>query len=194
MFNLLLLIGIAIWVYILSVFKRGGLIAFYFLLGSFGLFIIFSFLTKMYFVWLLGRIIAEGLDYLSNLIPGYLIHVSNNMVLINGIKGTYIPISYEYSGAIEIFAFESLLIFFPIYTNIEKVIIGVSGGFGILLANIIRLLLIIIVIRIFGSRYFIIGSIISRLLLYIVMVILYYYVFTKPQIIRGWTENLMKEK
>ena len=130
---------------------------------------------------------------LSNVIPGFSISIPYNLILINLNKSTSIQlfITYECSGAIETFTFESLLIFFPIYSKKEKVIIGIAGALWIMIADIIRLLVIIFIVNTFGVKYlFLIHSIIGRLLFYVVVVILYYYVFTRTQIIRGWVKSI----
>lgn len=192
MLNIYLLIGIIIWGYLLTLLKRANLNAFYFLVGSFGLFIIFSLLSNMYFVWLMARTISEVLKVLSNVIPGFSISIPYNLILINLDKITSVQlyITYECSGAIETFTFESLLIFFPVYTRKEKVIIGIAGILWIMIANIVRLLIIILVVNTLGVQYlFIIHSIIGLILFYIVIVILYYYVFTRTQIVRGWAKK-----
>lgn len=193
MLNIYLLIGIIIWVYLLTILKRANLDAFYFLVGSFGLFIVFSLLSHMYFIWLMSRTISGVLKVLSNVIPGFSISIPYNLILINLNKSTSIQlfITYECSGAIETFTFESLLIFFPIYSKKEKVIIGIAGALWIMIADIIRLLVIIFIVNTFGVKYlFLIHSIIGRLLFYVVVVILYYYVFTRTQIIRGWVKSI----
>lgn len=186
-----------IWLYILSLFKRSNLPAYCFLIGSFGLFIALSFFSHMYLVWKFAKIIAEILNGLSRLFPYYSINLPYNLIMIKTSSDHYVQlfINYECSGALEIFAYESILIFFPIYNNIEKFILSLIGIIWILSANIIRLLLVIIVVYNYGISYlFIVHSIIGRLVFYTVVIILYYNVFTKKQIIRGWLNHRFNKK
>lgn len=195
MFNLYLLVGTIIWLYILSVLKRSHLNAFYFWIGSFGAFIIISFLSKMYFVWLMSRIIAVIMKLLSYIFSYYHVDLSYNLILmkLNNIN-IQLFINYECSGAIETFAFESLLIFFPIYTSVEKTSLMIIGALWIMVANIIRLLFVITTIQLGGiDHLFFVHSVVGRLLFYIVIIALYYTVFTKAQIIHGWKHNLRED-
>ncbi|MEY8441483.1 exosortase family protein XrtG [Lactobacillaceae bacterium 24-114] len=193
MINFYLLIGIIIWVYLLSLLKRARLTAYYFWIGSIGLFMILSFAFNMYFVWLSSRLITEILKNLEHYIPGYTIISAYNLISLHPSTSSYVNlfINYECSGAIEIFIFESLLCFFPVYSKTEKITLGAVGFCWIVGTNIIRLLFLIAVIDNWGAQYlFIAHSIIGRLFFYTAIIILYYNVFTKAQIIRGWAKKI----
>jgi hypothetical protein len=51
--NSLLLFGIIIWIYLLSVLKRAKLTAFSFIVGSVGLFFILMAISSPYWIWFL---------------------------------------------------------------------------------------------------------------------------------------------
>lgn len=192
MFSGYLIICILVWLYVLSVLKRAHLKAFFFWTGSVGLFLIICFMSKLYFVWLIARIVTYCLLPFEHVIHGLNLWIPYNMMIIKttSFHIVQLSITYECSGALEIIAFESLLIFFPIYNRGEKVLIGFSGFWTVIFINVIRLIFVVIFINAFGMEHlFIFHSIIGRLLFYILIVMLYYTVFTKAQVIHGWLKK-----
>lgn len=56
---------------------------------------------------------------------------------------------------------------------------------AIVLANVVRIILIAEIIHIGGTQwYYIAHSLVGRIVFYAFTVVLYFYVFTKPQIVR----------
>ena len=172
MMKILMLFAVIIWLYLLTLLKRTKLSAYYFWLGSVGLFIILASISNICFAQVMPKFIAA--------------------ILINIGSNNYAElfINYECSGMLETIAFISMLTFFPIYENGEKLIIGFLGFIWILIANIVRLLITITILDYYGiNALFIAHSIIGRVIFYVVVILLYYQVFTKPQIIRGWSKS-----
>lgn len=192
MMKILMLFAIIIWLYLLTLLKRTKLSAYYFWLGSVGLFIILASISNICFAQVMPKFIAEILKYISYILKDFSINISQSSILINIGSNNYAElfINYECSGMLETIAFISMLAFFPIYKNGEKLIIGCLGFIWILIANIIRLLITITILDYYGiNALFIAHSIIGRVIFYVVVILLYYQVFTKPQIIRGWSKN-----
>jgi exosortase family protein XrtG len=82
-------------------------------------------------------------------------------------------------------AFLALLWFFQVYEVHEKVVVSIAGSLAIFVSNVLRIFLICLLIRIFGKDiYFLAHTVIGRIFFYACSVLLYFYVFTKPQIIR----------
>lgn len=82
-------------------------------------------------------------------------------------------------------AFLSLLVFFRVYSVPERVIVGIMGVWYIMLANALRIIIICEMIHFIGiDVYYMAHTIVGRLVFYALSVLLYFYVFTKPQIIR----------
>lgn len=182
-----------IWLYLLTLLKRAKLSAYYFGLGSIGLFIILASISNTYCSQIMPKIIAEILKSISYILKDFSINISQRSILINIGSNNYAElfINYECSGMLETIAFISMLAFFPIYKGGEKIIVGCLGFLWILTANIVRLLITITILDYFGiNALFIAHSIIGRVIFYVVVILLYYQVFTKPQIIRGWSANL----
>lgn len=102
-----------------------------------------------------------------------------------GTESLSLYIDFECSGVIEMLAFLSLLWFFPVYELYEKIVVSIIGVMAIFIANVLRIFLICLLIYLFGNQiYFFAHTIIARIFFYGCSVILYFYVFTKPQIVR----------
>lgn len=96
-----------------------------------------------------------------------------------------LKIDFECSGIVEIMAFVSLLAFFDVYRRSERLIVGAIGVLAIVFANVVRIILIAEIIHIGGTQwYYIAHSLVGRIVFYAFTVVLYFYVFTKPQIVR----------
>lgn len=101
-----------------------------------------------------------------------------------------LTIDYECSGVIEIMAFSCMLWFFPLYNTIEKLILNSVGIIVIFCANILRLFVICMLIYFFGNEIFYFAhTIFGRIIFYLLSIALYFYVFTRPQIIRQKVGN-----
>lgn len=185
MLNGWLILGIIIWIYGLSVLKRGHLNGFYFWWGSVGLFIITAFAFRPYLIWLISDILTNTLGIFANLTHWFSVYPVSNYLSIQVEKSSVqLFIDYECSGVIEFLAYVSLVAFYPLYTRQTKITTGIIGALWIFSANIIRLLFIVTVVKHYGvGSLFLAHSILGRLLFYILVVILYYNVFTHPQMI-----------
>ena len=96
-----------------------------------------------------------------------------------------LQIDFECSGIVEIMAFLSLLVFFRVYSKAERIIVGIVGVVYIMLANALRLIIICEMIHFMGTEvYYVAHTIVGRLVFYALSVMMYFYVFTKPQIVR----------
>jgi exosortase family protein XrtG len=103
----------------------------------------------------------------------------------NGGESLSLYIDFECSGVIELLAFFALLWFFPVYVVHEKLVVSVIGTFVIYIANVLRIFFICLLIYLFGNDiYFFAHTIFARIFFYACSVLLYFYVFTKPQIVR----------
>lgn len=67
MLNGWLILGIIVWLYGLSVLKRGDLSGVYFWWGSIGLFIISAFIFRPYFVWLISYLLTNTLGVFAKI-------------------------------------------------------------------------------------------------------------------------------
>ena len=183
---LILIIPFAVWIYLLTVFKRRKLEFFYFLSGSIGTFL-FAFV-------LLGNIMTEILTTLTCFLTGLLgnalgifkAYTTHSILFVENADGPIsLYVDFECGGVIEILVFISLIFFFAVYNVKEKIGISLVGILWIIAANIIRLFSICLIINQFGNEsYYVAHTIVGRLIFYALSIILYFYVFTRAQIRR----------
>lgn len=176
----------AVWIYILSVFKRRQLDFFYFLLGSIGTFLSAFGLFRNVLTDLLTALTCSLAGFLGNLSGIFKAYTSHSILFVENTNGAIsLYVDFECGGVIEILVFISLLFFFAVYNLREKICIALIGVVWIIAANIIRLFSICLIINLFGNEsYYIAHTIVGRMLFYALSIVLYFYVFTRAQIRR----------
>lgn len=182
--TLIFLLGIIIWGYLLSVFSRANLTAYHYIWGTIGIFFILINLSDPFWVWELTQFITTIVGFIS-----HFLHLGQSFSQYGGIwinnanSPVFLTIDYECSGIIEIVALLSLLLFFPVYSRKEKLVYALLGSISITIANVIRLMTVIIIVNTYGSQsFFWAHSIIGRIIFYVITIIIYYYTFTYTQI------------
>lgn len=177
---------IALWIYLLSVFKRAGLHFWRFIAGSFGLFIFLMALARPLLAQPLAKAVASVSGLVGSLTNTFSVYFKYGIIFIESAAGAItLQIDLECSGIIEIIAFVSLLAFFKVYTVNERIALGVLGSMYIILVNSLRIICICLIIHFFGSgAYFVSHTIIGRLVFCVFYTLLYFCVFTRSQIIR----------
>lgn len=185
--SIYLLIGIVVWLYALSILKRAQLSAFHFIVGSGGLFFILIALSNPYLVWFFTHAVINGVKWIGNMTGMSTVMNHYGLVHINNPTGPVnMSIDYECSGIIETVAFISLVLFIPLYNKFERVFFSLVGIVWIYVANIIRLLSVIVTVHFGGGDlFFLAHSIIGRLIFYVLVIVLYYDVFTYSQLSYG---------
>lgn len=185
--NITILLGIVVWLYILSVLKRAQLSAFFFIIGSAGLFFILSAMSRPYWVWFFTHAVIHGVALFSDITNWSTVMFKSGLVYIgNGQNAVMMSIDYECSGIIETCAFIALVAFFPMYKRKEQVFYGLFGLFYIYLSNVLRLIIVITIVHFGGGEtFFLAHSVIGRLVFYVLIIALYYNVFTYSQLARG---------
>ena len=180
------LAGIFLWLFLLHVLKKSSLNFWRFLVGSVGAFLLLLFFLEPVLTQPLARIVA-----LLASIPGkiggiYNAHYKYGVIFVeSGGSAISLKIDFECSGIIEIIAYLSLLIFYRVYTVYERFCVGVLGVIAMVLANALRITIICLMIYFGGiDTYFIAHTYVGRLVFYALSVVIYFYVFTKPQIIK----------
>lgn len=179
-----LIIVAIFWGYFLYVFKKNQLSAFFFMLGSLGVFLIGLFLFFKPLVKFLSFFILTIMDKLSNLFNFYECFVKNNIIFINHNNAAIsLYLDYECSGLIEILALTSLILFYPLFSYKRKILNIFLGFILTCLSNIIRLITICFIVYKFGNQYYYIAhSFIGRIIFYILTMIIYFYMFSFFQI------------
>ena len=183
---LLVLTVLVVWLYVLSVLTRGKLYFAKFLVGCFGLFFFMMYFLSPIFVLPLGNAVATIAGIPGRLTGFYESYPEYSLIFISR-PDSFISfyIDYECSGIIEMLAFAALLWFFPLYNTAEKAIVSIVGIGWIFMSNVIRILIISMVIHIGGNNvFYFTHTVLGRIIFYGLSVVLYFYVFTKPHIVR----------
>ncbi len=180
------LAGLAVWLFFLRVLNKSKLNFWHFLVGSAGAFILMLLFLQPVFTQPLARIVALLAGLPGKIGDIYSAHYKYGVIFIESAAGAIsLKIDFECSGIIEILAYLSLLIFYRVYTVYERVYVGVLGVVAIVLANALRITVISLMIYFGGvDMYHVAHTFIGRFVFYGLSVILYFYVFTKPQIIK----------
>lgn len=174
------------WIYLLSVFKRGKMTFWYFLLGSVGTFIFMLVWIEPVLTGPLTNAVAVVTGFLGDFSKFYKSYFEYGVLFINSRNyNISLYIDYECSGIIEIMAFSAMLWFFSVYHVYEKVIVNIIGFFWIFGANVIRIFVICTLIYFYGNDVFYFAhTIFGRIVFYGLSIALYFHVFTRPQVMR----------
>ncbi|MGN0132564.1 MAG: exosortase family protein XrtG [Lachnospiraceae bacterium] len=186
--NVFAIICLILWLYALSVFKRGKLDFFRYLTGSVGLFVFMMIFLEPLLIQPLVSLVTSVTGIVGDvtgLFESYhdysIIFVTSNV----NHESLSLYIDYECSGIIEMMAFVSLLAFFEVYDVWQRVVVGVLGCIAIFFSNVLRITVICVIIKVWGnSAYYFAHTIVGRIVFYLLTIVLYYYVFTHAQIIR----------
>lgn len=184
--NWLVILLLIVWVYVLYTMKRADMGVWYFLFGSVGFFVFAMILVEPVVVAPLQKAVSAASGMLGELTGVYDSYFQQGILFVqNGGESLSLYIDFECSGVIELLAFLALLWFFPVYALHEKLVVSVIGTFVIYIANVFRIFFICVLIYLFGNDiYFFAHTIFARIFFYACSVLLYFYVFTKPQIVR----------
>lgn len=180
------LILVLAWLYLLRTTDRAKLPFWHFITGAVGLFLFMMVLIRPVLTQPLARAVAAMAGLIGNLTDTFTPFFRYGILFVESAGGAItLQIDFECSGIVEIMAFLALLVFFRVYTIPERIIVGIGGTLYIMLANALRILIICEMIHFLGTDvYYAAHTIIGRLVFYVLSVLLYFYVFTKPQIIR----------
>ncbi len=176
----------AAWLFILHILNKSKLNFWRFLIGSAGAFILMLVFLEPALTEPLARIVALLASLPGKIAGIYSAHYKYGVIFVESSVGAIsLKIDFECSGIIEIMAYLSLLIFYRVYTVYERIYVGVLGVVAMVLANALRITVICLMIHFCGiDMYYIAHTFIGRIVFYSLSVLIYFYVFTKPQIIK----------
>lgn len=182
-----ILLGTVVWLYALSVLKRARLSAYFFIVGSAGLFFILTSISHPYWIWFFTHAVIHGVAFFNEFAHWSTIMYHTGLVYItNGTNPVIMSIDYECSGIIETCAFVSLVAFFPTYQRKEKVFYALFGIAYIYAINVLRLCVVVAIVHFGGGQtFFLAHSVMGRLIFYVLVIALYYNVFTYSQLAQG---------
>jgi len=174
------------WLYVLSVLDRAKLNFWRFVAGSLGLFLFMMVIVRPVMTQPLARAVAAMAGLVGSLTNTFSAYFRFGILFIEAVEGAIaLQIDFECSGIIEIMAFLSLLVFFRVYTGWERVFLSVLGTAYIMMANALRVIIICEMIHFLGPEvYYLAHVLVGRIVFYVLSILLYFYVFTKPQVVR----------
>lgn len=180
------IIGLVAWSYAIYVLWRAKLTFFKFLVGSVGMFVLLMLLLQPILTAPLAKAVAAVTGLIGEWTGAFYSYYQYSLVFIrHGADSISLYVDYECSGIIEIFAFSSLLWFFPLYSIVEKLVVNIIGILWIFLSNIIRMTSICLLVYFFGNDiFFFAHAIFGRIIFYTLSIILFFYVFTRAQIMK----------
>lgn len=178
--------AILLWIWLLGVLRKAGLKFWRYLLGSCGLFILLMILVRPWLVLPLARLVAAIAGIFGKVTGFYQAYYRYGVIFIESVKGAItVNIDLECSGFIEISAFISLLALYGIYNVPERIYVAVIGTLYTLLTNALRIAVICTMIHFLGTDYYYVAhTIVGRIVFYVLQVILYFFVFTKPHVLK----------
>ena len=178
--------AIGLWVWLLRVLRKAGLKFWRYLLGSCGIFLILLILVRPWLVLPLARLIAAIAGIFGKVTGFYQAYYRYGVIFIESLNGAItVNIDLECSGFIEISAFISLLAFYGIYNVPERIYIGVVGTLYTMLTNALRIAVICTMIHFLGTDYYYVAhTIVGRIVFYVLQVMLYFFIFTKPHVLK----------
>lgn len=178
--------AIGLWVWLLRVLRKAGLKFWRYLLGSCGIFLILLILVRPWLVLPLARLIAAIAGIFGKVTGFYQAYYRYGVIFIESLNGAItVNIDLECSGFIEISAFISLLAFYGIYNIPERIYIGVVGTLYTMLTNALRIAVICTMIHFLGTDYYYVAhTIVGRIVFYVLQVILYFFIFTRPHVLK----------
>lgn len=174
------------WIYLLSVMDRAKLNFWHFIVGSLGLFLFLMVIIRPIMTDPLSKTVAAMAGLVGSITKTFTPFFRYGIIFVTSDTGSItLQIDFECSGIIEIMAYLSLLVFFRVYTRHERIFLSVIGVAYIMIANALRVIIICEAIHFFGtSVYHAAHTIIGRIVFYVLSIILYFFVFTKPHIVR----------
>ena len=188
--------AIALWVWLLRVLRKAGLRFWRYLLGACGIFLILLIIVRPWLVLPLARIVAAIAGIFGKVTGYYQAYFRYGVIFIESVNGAItVNIDRECSGIIEISAFLSLLVFYQIYNVPERIYVGIIGTLYTLLTNALRISVICTMIHFLGTDYYYIAhTVVGRIIFYVLQVILYFFVFTKPNVLKMKTGDFAYTK
>ncbi|MGL4450041.1 MAG: exosortase family protein XrtG [Sarcina sp.] len=185
MLNLLIFVLVVlIWLFLIRMFHKLNMLAFKFFTGSIGLFLITITFFRELLEILMGKLLFIVLSAVTTFTGLFEAFGSMNTVLINTPTGFIsMNLTYECSGVIEILVFLSLAIFFPFRSNFKKIFLTLLGFLLLITSNIIRIIFIASISKIFGiSIYPLTHMVLARILFFVLTISIYYIIFTKTHL------------
>lgn len=188
----LIIILMIIWILILVYFKKINMHFFFFVAGSVGFFCFSMYFFSDLMEQILQIAVSFCLFTIGKVTHLFSVYSKYYMICVyHDSQAISFFIDYECSGFIETLAYISILIFYPVYSMKKKSLYAVLGVAYIFTANLLRIFIICLIVKLFGtSMFFFSHTVFARILFFAFMVGLYYFVFTRSHILKQRVGNL----
>ena len=182
----LIVIGTAVWLYLLRLLRLAELRAWRMALGSAGMFVLLMLGLQPVLTQPLIRAVSALAGVVGTLTNTFATYFKFGIIYVPIPLGSItLQVDLECCGIIELSAFLSLLTFFDVYSRVEKVMVGIIGSALLVLFNAIRIVIICLSVHFLGlNAYYVTHMFVGRIFFYVCSVLLYFYVFTKPHVIQ----------
>lgn len=176
-----MIVSIAVLIYMFLILRKNKFYTFAFLVGSIGFFSIGIIFFRDYLEAIIVFVQLKIIYLFRYIFTDLNIYMeSSSIVFRSGNFFKTIVLNYECSGLIEILVYSSVILFYPIKNNFEKIKKLLIGIAVIIFANIIRIFLMISFVGFIDFKLYDLAHLfIGRIIFYIIIIALYYNVLTK---------------
>ena len=183
---ILFVILVALWLFTLRVLHKVQNQAAFITIGMLGLFVLLIVFVRPVATQPLARLVAAIAGLIGRLTGTFTAYFKYGILFVSTPQGSMtLQIDFECSGIIETMVYVSVLAFFRVYTITERCIVGALGFLYIIIFNALRIVLICLAVHFGGEQaYYVAHTYLGRIFFYAATIVLYFYVFTRPQIIR----------
>ena len=190
--NLMVLFFVtAIWVLLVIFLFRRKIWIFYYLAGTIGLATLMVLINRnfLHSEIYLAKSVAESIHFLTNLVkiptqvfeeaPGLLLV----MVVVQRVGWTALQIGVESSALLEISVLVGLIAFYPGWSLTSRTWRALVGIALTWLANLLRMLLIVLMLHFLGKEVLVIAhTFLGKLVFFLFTITIYWYLITAPSL------------
>lgn len=179
-----IILSISILTYVYIILKKNEFYTFAFLVGSIGFFSIGILFFRDYLESVIIFMQLKIVYLFKYIFTDLNIYIeSSSIVFRSGNFFKSIVLNYECSGLIEILVYSSVILFYPIKSNFDKIKKLFIGIAVIIFANICRVFLMISFVGFIDFKFYDLAHLfIGRIIFYVIIITLYYKVLTKYHI------------
>lgn len=179
----LFFIGLIFYALLVWWLKKRRLWLPYYALAVFGLTFIFVFLAReAHFDTFLSFWEMNQAHFLARWLKISTQVVSSGSIAIKSSSGwSILSIGLECSALLELSILVGLILFYPAFKATQKITLLIIGFLGTYLINLLRILLIITLVAVYGpTLVFVAHAVIGRLFFFTAVIVLYWYLITLP--------------
>jgi len=179
---------IAGWILVVLFFRANRIWLPYYIIGSVGLALAVIFIGRATFIeGALQQVVAAGVHAISSLtpVPTQIFQAAPGAIMVlvidQSVGWTMLQVTVESSGLLETGVIAGMLMFYPGWSLRKRATFAVSAIMFTYIANIIRLMVIVVTIHYGGKDALLIShTILGRAVFFIGVIIIYWYFMSRP--------------